>query len=170
MARDGRKRTNGTPAQRERRELGRALRELRHQRELSLPTVAHHGYREDVQLDPGQIGQYERGKKRPCYRTLCAILDGLGLPPGTPLPWIVRLQLLRGLLEPAAVGLNEAEANLLLIEEALRASGEDYLEGLSAGLGTDIEEVERSSSESREAMSSAGSQEATRESRLKRPA
>jgi transcriptional regulator with XRE-family HTH domain len=162
-------RTEGTrEAVLERTELGHALRDLRERQERSLPVVAHHGYRDDVRLDPGQIGQYERGQKRPTYRTLCAILDGIGLP-REELPWIVRLQLVRGQLEPSAVGLNEAEANLARVESVL-LSREEAPETPSPTLRDAAEEADRHSSESRGTPSVAGTRPAAPVSRQRRSA
>src|SRR4051812_26046901 len=95
--------------------FGAQLRELRNSTGRSLDEVARRGWNEEAKLAGSQIGQYERGEKRPEYGTLLAILDGIGLP-REDWPPLVRLHVLRGSLDerefPHGNGLDPALAKL----------------------------------------------------------
>lgn len=111
----------------ERVALGNALRDAREERGFSLDLLSHYGWRDGARLSASQIGQFERGEKRPRYKTLVAIIDGLGVSPYEAAP-IIRLQLARAQLDPGAVGLREALQSLDAVESALFTDRSDLAE------------------------------------------
>lgn len=100
--------------------FGETLKALRKDRDLTLERLAFRVYDVGGKITAGAISQFERGASNPTIATIELLAKALEVEPETFVAY--RLAIARRLLDERQIPLEEAVANLALIEPTLAAA------------------------------------------------